>query len=115
MDFHRSVQLKNKYGLHARTSGMIHSVACRFQASVRIVLEAFGDGTRPRAHESEADAKSVLSLLTLGASRGSVLRIVATGPDAREAVDAVAALVEREFDGVDREPSGGGRSAIRDA
>lgn len=43
------------------------------------------------------DAKSLLGIMALGASRGTELELVATGDDAQEAVDALAALVESNF------------------
>jgi len=47
---------------------------------------------------AEADAKSILSILTLAASRGTELRVVAHGDDEQEALDAVVALFSRDFD-----------------
>src|SRR6185369_2883276 len=45
-----------------------------------------------------ADAKSILSILTLAASRGTELRVVAHGDDEQEALDAVVGLFSRDFD-----------------
>jgi phosphoenolpyruvate-protein phosphotransferase len=47
---------------------------------------------------AEADAKSILSILTLAASRGTDLRIIASGEDEQEALDAVVGLFSRDFD-----------------
>jgi phosphotransferase system enzyme I (PtsI) len=47
---------------------------------------------------AEADAKSILSILTLAASRGTELRVVAHGDDEQEALDAVVGLFSRDFD-----------------
>jgi phosphotransferase system enzyme I (PtsI) len=47
---------------------------------------------------AEADAKSILSILTLAASRGTDLRVVAHGDDEQEALDAVVGLFSRDFD-----------------
>src|SRR4029079_816437 len=46
----------------------------------------------------EADAKSILSILTLAASRGTALRVVASGVDEHEALAAVVGLFSRDFD-----------------
>jgi phosphotransferase system enzyme I (PtsI) len=47
---------------------------------------------------AEADAKSILSILSLAASRGTDLRVVAQGVDEQEALDAVVGLFSRDFD-----------------
>jgi len=64
-------------------------VATQFQSS--LTLQRL-DGN------SEADAKSILSILTLAASRGTELRVVAHGDDEQEALDAVVGLFSRDFD-----------------
>ena len=46
----------------------------------------------------ETDGKSILALSTLAAERGSILEIVAIGPDAEAAVAALADLVAARFD-----------------
>ena len=43
------------------------------------------------------DAKSIMSVMRLAATKGTVLRIVADGEDAAGAVDALAELVENGF------------------
>jgi phosphoenolpyruvate-protein phosphotransferase (PTS system enzyme I) len=51
---------------------------------------------------AEADAKSILSILTLAASRGTELRVVAHGNDEQEALDAVVGLFSRDFDEIEK-------------
>ena len=57
---------------------------------------AFHSGLRVERADGggSADAKSILSVLALAAACGTQLRVVCTGPDEREAVEAVCALVE---------------------
>jgi phosphotransferase system enzyme I (PtsI) len=69
-------------------------VAGRFQSS--LTLHRL-DG------DVEADAKSILSILTLAASRGTELRVVAHGIDEQEALDAVVGIFSRDFDEIERE------------
>jgi phosphotransferase system enzyme I (PtsI) len=64
-------------------------VASQFQSSLTIKRV---DGN------AEADAKSILSILTLAASRGTDLKIIANGVDELDALDAVVSLFERDFD-----------------
>lgn len=78
----KTVTLTNETGLHARPAAEFVETASSFQAAVTV------NGT---------DAKSLLGIMALGASRGTELELVATGDDAQEAVDALAALVESNF------------------
>lgn len=86
----RTVELTNKMGLHARPSTQIATTASRFAAEVQISKD-----------DTVVDAKSVLDLLMLAAECGSQLTILAQGPDAAEAVDAIAKLVEGRFGELD--------------
>ena len=85
----RRVQVTSRLGLHARAAANLVRVAMQFQSS--LTLQRL-DGN------AEADAKSILSILTLAASRGTELRVVAHGDDEQEALDAVVGLFSRDFD-----------------
>ena len=73
----------NATGLHARPAALFVAKARAFDATV---LVACGD-------EGPVSATSTIGLATLGAGKGAVLRLSATGPQAREAVDALAGFV----------------------
>jgi phosphocarrier protein len=47
---------------------------------------------------ARANAKSIMSVLSLAAARGTVLTVSAEGADAAAALDAVVALIERGFE-----------------
>ena len=81
------VIITNKTGLHARPATLFVQAAARFQAQIQV-----------RHGEKSANAKSILRVLTLGASQGTTLHIRAEGEDAEEAVQALTELVERQFD-----------------
>ncbi|HLM23920.1 MAG TPA: phosphoenolpyruvate--protein phosphotransferase, partial [Pyrinomonadaceae bacterium] len=85
----RRLQVTSRLGLHARAAANLVRVASKFKSS--LTLQRL-DGN------AEADAKSILSILTLAASRGTDLRIVASGVDEQEALDAVVGLFSRDFD-----------------
>lgn len=75
-------------GLHARPAAAFVRTAGQFRAAIRV------------AHAGrEADAKSILEVLTLGVHAGSTVHVVAEGADAREAVSALVDLAERRFEG----------------
>ena len=78
-------------GLHARPAGMFVMIAKRFSATIAVA--------RAEGSEDWVDGRSILSLLSLAASRGTRLRVRAVGSDAAEAVETLGALIEgREAD-----------------
>jgi len=82
----REVVVPNALGLHARAAARFVQVACRFAAQIRV-----------SRHGRTVDGKSLMGVLLLAASRGSMLTISAEGPDADAALDALAALVDSGF------------------
>lgn len=82
----QTVTIRNKRGLHARAAAKLVALAERYGAS----LEVSRDG-------QIVSAQSIMGLMMLGAGPGSVLEISAEGWDAREALDAVAKLIEAGF------------------
>lgn len=78
----------NDLGLHARAAANLVKGVQAFQSN--IVL------TRPDVSRS-ADAKSILSVLTLAATKGTILDILVEGPDETEALTAVRTAFDRGF------------------
>jgi phosphocarrier protein HPr len=68
--------------LHARPAGALSVAAAGFTAAVQL---AVGD--------AEVDAKSVLSVMQLGASSGQQVTVRAVGPDAQDAVDTLIGIL----------------------
>ena len=84
----RHVSVVNRLGLHARAAARLVRTASVYQSRVRL----------ERADRSaSADAKSILSVLMLAASRGTELRATAEGADEREALAAVCDLIAGGF------------------
>ena len=79
--------LTNEVGLHARPSALLARTIAELDADV---LVRFGG--------DEADAKSVLALMGLGAPGGARIEVVASGADAEEALRRIEELAERGFD-----------------
>ena len=90
----RRLQVTSRLGLHARAAANLVRVASQFKSSLTIQRL---DGN------AEADAKSILSILTLAASRGTDLKIVASGEDEQEALEAVVSLFSRDFDETEKD------------
>lgn len=82
----REVTVLNRYGIHARPAALLVKTATRF--ACEILIEK--NGVR-------VNAKSIMGLLTLEGNHGAKLKMVATGPGAAEALDALAELFERKF------------------
>ena len=80
----RSFIIQSELGLHARPAGDFVALAGRFESEISV-----GNGTE------WVDGRSVLSILSLAASRGTELWIKALGSDAAEAVAALGAVLER--------------------
>ena len=82
----RTLQITNKRGLHARASAKFVQTVERFEADVRVT----------RGGET-VGGNSIMGLMMLGAGKGSEIVIEAEGWDAKEALEAVAGLVEAGF------------------
>lgn len=85
----RTLEVTSRLGLHARAAANLVRVASRFNS--KLTLKRPEDGL-------EADAKSILSILTLAASYGTELKLVASGEDEQEALEAIVGLFSRGFD-----------------
>lgn len=82
----RTVTIPNRLGLHARSAAKFVTLAERFGASVEVVKDG-----------QAVSARSIMGLMMLGAGKGSRIELRAEGWDAKEALDALAALVESGF------------------
>ncbi len=82
-----SVEIVNERGLHARASAKFVKLATTFEASVQVTKD-----------EQTVDAQSIMGLMMLAAGLGSMIDIVAEGPDAQAALTALTRLVAEKFD-----------------
>jgi phosphocarrier protein len=80
------VAIINKYGLHARPAMQFVEAANRFGSKIEV-----SNGVLT------VDAKSIMSVMRLAGTQGTVLKIIADGKDAAEAVAALKKLVEDGF------------------
>jgi len=79
----RTVRIHNRLGLHARAAARFVQTANRFRARITVSRDG-----------RVMDGKSILGMLLLAASAGTVLELSAEGDDAEAALDALAALVD---------------------
>jgi len=80
------VEIVNRLGLHAREAARFVETANRFAAEVTVA-----NG------EESVSGKSILGLMMLAAAEGTPLTLTASGPDAEQALDAIAELVAQKF------------------
>ena len=81
------VTICNTRGLHARASARFVKCAEKFDAEVRVSRDGQTVG-----------GTSIMGLMMLAAAKGSAIEIIASGPQARDALNALVALVNAGFD-----------------
>lgn len=82
----QETKIRNRAGMHARAAVKFVQLAAHFKSDIRV----WKDG-------ASVNGKSIMGLLTLVAALGIEIIIEAEGPDAPEAVAALAALVDSGF------------------
>ncbi len=88
----RRVTISNVRGLHARAAGKFARLANRFEARITVVRNG-----------EAVTASSIMGLMMLSAGQGADLELRAKGPAAKQALDALVALVENKFGEDDKE------------
>ncbi len=84
----RSTIVANRTGLHARPASDFIACASKFKS--KITIKRVGE-------DDEANAKSIVMLLSLGLGQGTEVLLTAKGEDEVEAVDALIALIDSKF------------------
>jgi phosphocarrier protein len=82
----RECVIRNELGLHLRAAAAFVKVAEGYKSDVTLFRD-----------DSSANGKSIIALVTLAAAKGTSLRVVADGPDATDAAERLAQLVEDRF------------------
>ena len=78
--------IRNKLGLHARAAAKIVQTSSQFQSRILIIKNG-----------READAKSMLDIMTLSCPQGTRIEVCAEGDDSLEALAALAVLFDDKF------------------
>jgi phosphotransferase system HPr (HPr) family protein len=86
-----SIRLKviHEVGLHARPASIFVETAAAFQSDIQV--------TNTTTDRGPVNAKSVLSVLTLGVEKDFEIELTASGPDEQEALDALTELIQGNF------------------
>jgi phosphocarrier protein len=81
-----TLEIRNRYGLHARAAKQLVETVGRFNAEVTVAKDG-----------QIVNGRSIMGVMMLAAEQGSRIDVAATGPEAREVLAALRALVEARF------------------
>ncbi len=84
--YSKEIQVQNQVGLYARPATFFIQKANEFKSTILVEKE-----------ERRVNAKSLLGVLSLGITKGTVVSIIADGPDEVEAVSALMDLIASNF------------------
>ncbi len=82
----KKIEIKNRLGLHARAAALLVQMINQFAADVKFSKDG-----------QVVDGRSIIGVLSLGAAKGSKVRVQASGRDAHEAMRAIEELIENKF------------------
>jgi phosphotransferase system HPr (HPr) family protein len=82
----RTVVVTNPQGLHVRSADAFVKIASQYRTDIEVIKDNL-----------KVNGKSILDILMLAASEGTVLSIEASGEDAADALEALVQLVEQNF------------------
>jgi phosphocarrier protein HPr len=83
----QDITIINKLGLHARAASKLVSCASQFESKVLIEKEG-----------NQVNAKSIMGVMMLAASKGTELRLVVDGRDEIRCLEAISTLIVNRFD-----------------
>ncbi len=81
-----TLTIENKLGIHARPASLLVQEATKFQSDIHLKKDG-----------AAADAKSIMSIMMLAASKGTKISLSVDGPDEQDAFEAVATLFKNKF------------------
>ena len=87
MKLERQTEVINRLGLHARASAKLVKSAGRYASSIRIGTDS-----------ETVDGKSIMGLMMLAATQGTIMTITIEGEDAESAMRDIIGLFEDRFD-----------------
>ncbi len=82
----KQIEIVNKLGLHARAAAKFVTTAAGFESEIMV-----------RRGDREVNGKSIMGVMMLAASQGSVIELEITGDDAQQALAALEALIRDRF------------------
>lgn len=82
----KKFKVENQYGIHARPAALLVKAAGKYECD--ILIEKDGN---------EVSCKSIMGLMTIEGYPGSIMRVTASGPDAKEAMREIEELFVNKF------------------
>ncbi len=83
----RIVTIRNRAGMHARPAALLVKTARGFASQIYLEKDS-----------ERVNGKSIMGVITLGATYNTPLKIIADGPDETQALDAIEKLFENRFE-----------------
>lgn len=87
MEVSRNVEIVNKLGMHARAAAKFVKLATSFKSNIDIEKDS-----------RRVNAKSIMGVMMLAASKGSIVTLHANGSDAEKSLNALEQLINNRFD-----------------
>lgn len=78
----KNIQVNNQVGLHARPATFFIQKSSEFKSGIWV-----------EKNDRRVNAKSLLGVLSLGITKGTEIKVIADGPDEKEAIDALVSLI----------------------
>ncbi|QXD33614.1 MAG: HPr family phosphocarrier protein [Verrucomicrobia bacterium TMED71] len=83
----RILLVQNQMGIHARPAAMIVRAANKYESDMFFEKD-----------DEQVNGKSIMGLMMLAASKGSEIKAIASGQDAKQALDELETLFASKFD-----------------
>ena len=82
----KNITIINKLGLHARAAAKLVQLASRFECEFFVSKDG-----------RQVNGKSIMGVMMLSASKGTIIQIAAEGVDESEAMDEIESLIKQKF------------------
>tara|TARA_B100000768_G_C10958076_1_gene240530 strand:- start:177 stop:446 length:270 start_codon:yes stop_codon:yes gene_type:complete len=82
----KKIRIINKLGLHARASSKLTQLACEFKSEIFLIKD-----------KNKVNAKSIMEVLMLAASKNTIIILEANGEDEKEAIKSIESLFVSYF------------------
>ena len=82
----KSLEIKNRLGLHARAAAQLVQTAAQFDAEITVNKDG-----------QVVNGKSIIGLMMLAAAQGTCIEVSVSGPQAMAALEAIERLVDQKF------------------
>ena len=81
-----TVRVSNEFGIHARPASLLVKLILQYKSDVTFVKES-----------TKADGRSIMSMMMLGAEKGTILTVEASGEDEQEVLPKIIELINNKF------------------